>query len=329
MSVGEVFYLLWLFPPLTELFVAITSHIACNKANDLCLFPEKRPDRVYGLGESRLEGIVVKAAGLGHTRASELRHPQEHEGVDFASAVQQVLSVTDDDHESIHSLTIVDLDHALDRLAVICPFSSRKLRTSMGNVHGEPIDELMRIFRRLRGVEAKWLIRLVLKDLRPAEISESLVMRQFHFLMPDLLKIHSSLTDALELLNCDIVRRVPPCPTPVMEKQLKESVFSEIHPRAGTMIGLQPFQKARSLKHCCQLAGSKEVSVERKYDGEYCQIHVWNINIFSKSGRDLTPSPHSVMRELVQLAITSSSTSLTLFFTPDPLSHPSSHSVHG
>ena len=31
-----------------------------------CLFPEKRPDRVYGLREGRLEGIVVKAAQVTH-----------------------------------------------------------------------------------------------------------------------------------------------------------------------------------------------------------------------------------------------------------------------
>jgi len=60
------------------------------------------------------------------------------------------------------------------------------------------------------------------------------------------------------------------------------------------MIGLQAFDKARNIQHCCQLAGRKEVSVERKYDGEYCQIHVSQTNsqdhltIFSKSGRDPT-----------------------------------------
>ena len=70
----------------------------------------------------------------------------------------------------------MDVDHALDRLAALYPFSSRKLRASMENFHGKPIDELIRIFRRLRSVEAKWLIRLILKDLRPAEISESHVL---------------------------------------------------------------------------------------------------------------------------------------------------------
>ena len=60
------------------------------------------------------------------------------------------------------------------------------------------------------------------------------------------------------------------------------------------MIGLQEFDKARSIQHCSQLAGRKEVHVERKYDGEYCQVHIsrtnsqHHITIFSKSGRDST-----------------------------------------
>jgi DNA ligase-4 len=277
------------------------------------LFSEKRADRVYGLREGRLEGIVVKAAGLGHTCVSELRLLKEHERMDFASAVQQVLAATDDDQESIHPLTIVDVDHTLDRLVIMCPFSSRKLRASVGDVHGEPLDELMSIFRRLHSVEAKWLIRLLLKDLRPAEISTLLALRQFHFLMPDLLKIRTSLIDALELLNYDTIRRMPQFPTPDMEKQLKESALNEMQPRMGTMIGLQPFQKARSLKHCCQLAGDREVSVERKYDGEYCQIHVWKtgsdhrITIFSKSGRDSTvdrETLHDTIRQCLGIGTT-------------------------
>lgn len=233
-----------------------------------CLFPEKWADRVYGLREGKLEGIVVN--GLGHTRVSELRRLQEHERMDFASAVQQILATTDDDHEPIHPLTIVDMDHTLDHLAIMCPFSSRKLRASVGGVHGDPLDELLSIFRRLHSVETKWLIRLLLKDLRPAEISALLALRQFHFMVPDLLKIRTSLVDALEFLSCDVILQMPQSPTPGMEKQLKESALAEIQPLVETMIGLQPFQKARNIKHCCQLAANKVVSVEWKYDGEYC-----------------------------------------------------------
>lgn len=78
------------------------------------------------------------------------------------------------------------------------------------------------------------------------------------------------------------------------EKSSKEAVWAEIRPRAGIMVGLPVFEKARSIKHCCQLVGRREVSVERKYDGEYCQIPIQrhrtghDISIFSKSGRDST-----------------------------------------
>lgn len=64
--------------------------------------------------------------------------------------------------------------------------------------------------------------------------------------------------------------------------------------RAGTMIGFTLFEKARSITHGHRLFHNQEVSVERKYDGEYCQVHVWKegasrtseVEIFSKSGRN-------------------------------------------
>jgi len=60
------------------------------------------------------------------------------------------------------------------------------------------------------------------------------------------------------------------------------------------MITRPKFEKARSIRHCCGLAGKRRLSVERKYDGEYCQVHINLsagddcIKIFSKSGRDST-----------------------------------------
>ena len=79
------------------------------------MFPEKRPDRVYGLCEDRLEDIVVKADGLGATRATKLRRLQEYERVDFASAVPHVFTETDGDQKPIHPSTIKDVDLALAR----------------------------------------------------------------------------------------------------------------------------------------------------------------------------------------------------------------------
>ncbi|KAL8946395.1 MAG: hypothetical protein Q9183_007910, partial [Haloplaca sp. 2 TL-2023] len=62
----------------------------------------------------------------------------------------------------------------------------------------------------------------------------------------------------------------------------------------GFKIGRVPYLKGRSIKNVVQLAAGRKMSVEQKYDGEYCQIHVnltrGNdcIQIFSKSGKDST-----------------------------------------
>ncbi|KAK7912324.1 hypothetical protein LTR80_012226 [Exophiala xenobiotica] len=57
---------------------------------------EQRAGRVYGLRPQQSERLVVKAACLDHTRVAELRRLQSRDRMDFASATQQVLLVTDD-----------------------------------------------------------------------------------------------------------------------------------------------------------------------------------------------------------------------------------------
>ncbi|KAK5344797.1 hypothetical protein LTR61_011428 [Exophiala xenobiotica] len=277
-----------------------------------CLFPEKRADRVYALRTQQLEHMVTKAACLGHTRVSELRRLQGRDRMGFASAVQQVLSATDDFSNPPQPLTVDEVDHTLDRLASTCVFSSPKLRESITFGYTEVFDELVRVLRRLPSVGVKWMIRLLLKSLCPVEIPVTRTLRAFHFLMPDLLKVRTSLSGAVQLLEGDTISQLPVSPPPSLERSLKESARAEIEPRLGMMIGLQGFEKARSIQHCCQLAGHKEINVERKYDGEYCQIHVsrtnsqHHITIFSKSGRDSTMDRvgvHDAIKRCLGLAV--------------------------
>ncbi|KYK61522.1 hypothetical protein DCS_02664 [Drechmeria coniospora] len=78
------------------------------------------------------------------------------------------------------------------------------------------------------------------------------------------------------------------CPVP-----LTNSMLASVSPRLGIKVGRQNWFKARSIKHCVSL-GHGHMSVEKKLDGEYCQIHVNvtsrppSIQIFSKSGKDST-----------------------------------------
>jgi DNA ligase-4 len=68
---------------------------------------------------------------------------------------------------------------------------------------------------------------------------------------------------------------------------------------------LPKFDKARSIKHRCQLVGRQDVSVERKYNGESCQVHVNlqagaedTVTLFSKSGRNSTMDRQPVIHAI-------------------------------
>ena len=112
--------------------------------------------------------------------------------------------------------------------------------------------------------------------------------------MPDLLVFQKSFEAAVKLMCRPTIRRMPAQVTKDVEGPLREIAVRELAPQIGVMITRPAYEKARSIMHCCQLAGRRSLSVERKYDGEYCQVHIDLskgkdcIKIFSKSRKDLT-----------------------------------------
>ncbi|KAK5936544.1 hypothetical protein PMZ80_011231 [Knufia obscura] len=138
------------------------------------------------------------------------------------------------------------------------------------------------MFQRMSSLEVKWVVRLLLKDLTPATVPQELMVELVHQSLPPVLSVLDSFPKALSHL------------------QERESTCSgqarPLVPQAGTRVSLPHFEKARSIKHGYSLMRGQEVSVERKYDGEYCQVHIWQdsnsrkpvIKLFSKSGRDST-----------------------------------------
>jgi DNA ligase 4 len=93
-------------------------------------------------------------------------------------------------------------------------------------------------------------------------------------------------------LENDTIKEMPMRPAKHEESLLRDSASYHFTPRLGIMGGLPSRDKARSIGHCCQLARGRTMSVEQKYDGEYCQIHFSmkesrpQIQIFSKSDRE-------------------------------------------
>lgn len=145
------------------------------------------------------------------------------------------------------------------------------------------------LYIRLQARESKWLTRMILKNYSPVDLPENLVIKLYHPLLLDVLRAQCELPAALSTLEVFLGSGSDGAISTLASFQ---AVFQ---PRVGIKIGRQPFFKARSIQNCVRIAQNRCMSVERKYDGEYCQIHIdmskspWErIKIFSKSGRDST-----------------------------------------
>jgi DNA ligase 4 len=259
------------------------------------LFPERRADRCYNIQEKGLEKIVGRSLLLSTTRLRHLASWRTANGAEFAQTVQNVMAEAEFDRpRPEHEVTLEEVDALFDRIAAAYSGSSPDLRARVT----DPVaadEALSSLFRRLQSVEAKWLIRMFLKRYTPVELPEMLVMRQFHCLLPEILRLQNCFAAAVRCLDDPSVSHL--CPRPrnkEQEQAIKLEAAPHLKPEVGIMVQRAPYWKARSIQHCCDMAGRRRISVERKYDGEYCQVHVdtskgkHSIKIFSKRGKDST-----------------------------------------
>jgi DNA ligase-4 len=172
-----------------------------------CIFPERRPDRVFELQEKRLESIIQRAQCLGATRLQILQNWRTRDGVDFPSCVENVLLPTDAETRPGPKVSLEEINDALDRIAALSSFSSPELKAEVSARYAKPVSPvniLSWIFRRLDSSESKWMIRMILKSYSPMQIPEQLVLRQFHPILPKLLMIQNSLQAVCQLLKENI-----------------------------------------------------------------------------------------------------------------------------
>lgn len=281
---------------ITNWFRRHGKHIHDGKTDRLvllsCLFPEKRPERVFGLREPSLVKIIGRCLLLGISRRKELEQWKDNGGADFGQCVENVMKQAENDLNGDPGITIEEIDAALGSVASKCRFSGPEVRRQRSAVSMD--DTFSPIFRRLTSRDAKWFTRLIMRDYSPVELPVPLTLRNFHFLLPDLLLFQDSFQAALEILDKEPIKRFPALPDAQYAKILSRIAIDYVSPRIGIKVGRPQFYKARSIKHCCRMIGKREMSLEKKYDGEYCQIHIdlsGNkdcIRIFSKSGKDST-----------------------------------------
>jgi hypothetical protein len=131
--------------------------------------------------------IVANVPRLLEARTDELQRLQERQGVDFAFQVQRFMSATDENPHTGGQLSVDEIERVFDWVASGCPLSSWQIKTSMKGTPLDSVEELTHLFRRMQSCEAKWIIRLPLKDLRAVGVQE-VALQRFHSLLTDHLK---------------------------------------------------------------------------------------------------------------------------------------------
>ena len=97
----------------------------------------------------------MKAWGLDIGRRNELQRLQNKDGLDFASAMQRLVEDGDESLQTQHLPSVEGVDQTLNRVASTCAFSSPDLRNRINEKPVNPSQELIGIFRRMRGLEIK------------------------------------------------------------------------------------------------------------------------------------------------------------------------------
>ncbi|KAF2436866.1 DNA ligase/mRNA capping enzyme, partial [Tothia fuscella] len=271
--------------------LAIDAHTTDQVALLSTLFPERRTDRKFELREARLCKVLGRCLLLNKEKKDVLDKWRTPGNGDLGICAEKAQREFDVEMKPGISITVEEVDQALELLASRSQFSGPNFR-SFSTPPSTPPEILEPVFRKMTSHELKWAVRLILKDFSPVILDERLVLTEFHFLLPGLLKFQDSFAAAVPQLR-GVLSKYHAKPDYRTQHLWRKEADKLLAPQVGMKVGRPPFLKARSIQSAVQLAGTQKWTLERKYDGEYCEIHVDLskspcTQIFSKSGKDST-----------------------------------------
>ncbi|KAH7079625.1 hypothetical protein FB567DRAFT_126085 [Paraphoma chrysanthemicola] len=272
------------------------------------LFPHRRKDRVYGLQAPLLAKKLTTLLSFNHGQRALFDGWKTGKIGDLGAYIERAMAPWDGTFTVKRAISIDRVDRLLVQLAARYRFSDEAIRKQR-DWHVKTDTELKEIFVRLESWEAKWLVRLILRDHCTVDLEEQFLFGQYHFLLPDLLMFQNDFEAVFEMLRGKL-SIYPAIPGPSEEKILRIQASQQLRPVVGIKVGRPTFHKAWSFRHCFQLVGKRAWAAEVKYDGEYCEIHVDldnapnDIRIFSKNGKDATADReplHSAIRNALRI----------------------------
>lgn len=256
------------------------------------LFPHRRKDRVYGLQPPLLAKKILKLLAFNHSQRALLDGWKTGVLGDLGAYVERAMRPWDGTFNSKRALPVEQIDNLLVQLAARCRFSDEAIRKKR-HLDVKVDMELKDILVRLESWEAKWFVRLILRDHCTVGLEENFVLERYHFLLPELLMFQNDFDAVFKMLRSEL-SCYPPVPEPTKQQYMRLEAAQKLRAIVGIKVGRPTFHKAWSLKHCIQLVGQRAWAAEVKYDGEYCEIHIDldrapnHIQIYSKNGKDAT-----------------------------------------
>lgn len=228
------------------------------------LLPQHERDRgPYGLKETALAKLYVRVLCLGK------KSPDAHKllnykapasgkqsGGDFAEVAYWILRRRPQGRES--SMTIEQLNTILDNIA-------------KKNAETESKDgEFQELIQQLNAVEQKWLIRILLKDLRLG-LSQNKIFKAYHSDAMDVYAVTMSLRDV-----CDKLKN------PETKMKYGIEVFSPFKPMLLERCKIEDVGKF--------FTGKESYFIQTKHDGERFQIHMQagQFKYFSRNAYNFT-----------------------------------------
>lgn len=256
------------------------------------LFPARRTDRVYSIQVRWLSKALRRCLSLGEGRWQLLDQWMKPGRGDLGDCVERVQRQAENAVPIPGcEVTLEEIDVTLRGIAKACRFSAPSVNATGLSNDMTKADALKRVYVRLQSREAKWFTRLILKDYGSLELNEPMVLSMLDFRLPTMIKRQDSFESAVHSL-----RGWKETETLSLEETAPGDGSSPrtLTPKTGIKVGRTTYMKGRSIRHAVGMIHGRTMSVERKYDGEYCQIHIDRskgeccIQIFSKSGKDST-----------------------------------------
>lgn len=253
------------------------------------LLPARRTDRVYGIQALSLTRKLRSCLHLGIGRWQQLDQWKQPGLGDLGDCVERVQAQAE---VSVplpgEEVTLEEIDRTLEGIAQKCRFSAPSVKNEESLPDYQDVNKaLERIYNRLQSREAKWFTRMILKDYVGLQLNEGMILRCLDSRLPTMMKSQDNFHSAVSAL-----RKREEVTDAVQEATDIQDVVNPI-PKIGVKVGRTTYLKGRSIKHAMNMIDGRAMSVERKYDGEYFQLHIdltgdQLIQVFSKSGKDST-----------------------------------------